>query len=95
METKMDNIAKDKIIVEKKSRNILEDYDYEVKVRVLTLNKRIDWFIENKPYMSINEKWDAFYHICDDFEGYTEDRLMQMINNNIRRKGLAIDQREG
>ncbi len=39
--------------------------------------------------MGQNEKWDAFYHICDDFEGYTEERLMQMINNAIRRKGLA------
>lgn len=79
-----------KVIEKQRPRNLLEDHDYEEKVRILTLNKRIEWFIENKPHMGQNEKWDAFYHICDDFGGYTEDRLMQMINNTIRRKGLSV-----
>jgi len=35
-----------------KKRSILEDYDYEEKVRLLSLNKRIEWFIDNKPDMS-------------------------------------------
>jgi len=73
-----------------KKRSILEDYDYEEKVRLLSLNKRIEWFIDNKPDMSQNDKWDAFYHICDDFEGYTEERMKQMINNSIRHKGLSV-----
>jgi hypothetical protein len=78
------------VLEKRKQRSILEDYDYEQKVRILTLNKRIEWFIDNKPFMGQNEKWDAFYHICDDFEGYTQERLIQMINNTIRRKGLGV-----
>jgi len=74
----------------KTPRSILEDYDYEQKVRVMTLNRRIDWFIDNKRFMGQNEKWDAFYHICDDYQGYDSKRLMQMINNSIRRKGLSV-----
>lgn len=74
----------------KRKKSLLEEHDYEEKVRVLNLNKRFAWFIDNKPKMSRNEKWDAFYDICEDFDMYTKDRLMQMINNTIRRKGLDL-----
>ena len=78
------------VIEYKQKKSLLEDHDYEEKVRVLNLNKRFAWFIENKKFMSQNEKWDAFYDICEDFDVYTKDRLMQMINNTIRRKGSDV-----
>ena len=67
--------------------SIIEDHDYEDKVRVLSFHSRITWFVENKKHMGINEKWDAFYHICDDFPGYTEKRVMDLINIRIRNSG--------
>lgn len=79
-------------VLERKKKSLLEEHDYQEKIRVMGLNRRLEWFVDNKKFMSQNEKWDAFYDICEDFEGYTSERLMQMINNLIRRKGLAYDQ---
>ena len=78
------------VIEYKRKKSLLEDHDYEEKVRVLNLNKRILWFIDTKPGMSQNEKWDAFHDICEDFDTFTSDRLMQLVNNTIRRKGLDL-----
>lgn len=76
-------------VIEKQKKSLLEDYDYEEKVRMLTLKKRIDWFVDNKPSMSQNEKWDAFR---DMYEDYETDwfRLIDMVNSVIRKKGLGV-----
>lgn len=74
-------------VIEKRKKSLLEEHDYEEKVRVLNLSKRVEWFVDNKKQMSQNEKWDAFYDIVEDFE-VNKDLLMQRINNLIRKKGL-------
>ncbi len=76
-------------VLEKPKKSLLEDVDYEEKVRVLNLNKRVEWFIDNKKHMSQNEKWEAFYDIVEDFE-VDINLLMQRINNLIRKKGLNV-----
>ncbi len=76
-------------VLEKPKKSLLEDVDYEEKVRVLNLNKRVEWFIDNKKHMSQNEKWEAFYDIVEDFE-VDSNLLMQRINNLIRKKGLNV-----
>jgi hypothetical protein len=76
-------------VIEKKKKSLLEEHDYEEKVRVLNLNKRVEWFVDNKKQMSRNEKWDAFYDIVEDFE-VDSKLLMQRINNLIRKKGLSV-----
>jgi hypothetical protein len=76
-------------ILEVRNKSLLEDYDYEQKVRLMSLKKRIDWFITNKPQMSQNEKWDAFHDMQDDYEIY-KDRLLQMVNNEIRKRGWSV-----
>lgn len=75
-------------VIEKRKKSLLEEYDYEQKIRVLTLKKRIDWFVENKHSMGQCEKWEAFDDI---FEDYTvaRPRLIEMINAIIRKKGLS------
>jgi hypothetical protein len=75
-------------VIEKKKKSLLEEHDYEEKVRVLNLNKRVEWFVDNKKQMSRNEKWDAFHDIVEDFE-VDSKLLMQRINNLIRKKGLS------
>lgn len=75
--------------IEKQRKSLLEDIDYEEKIRVLNLNKRIEWFVDNKPLMSQNEKWDAFYDIHEDYEIDVEV-LKKRINNVIRKKGLSV-----
>ena len=76
-------------ILEKQKKSLLEDYDYEEKVRILTLKKRIEWFVDNKSKMSQNEKWDAFRDMYDDYD--TDwNRLIDMTNSVIRKKGLSI-----
>jgi len=76
-------------VIEKKKKSLLEEHDYEEKVRVLNLNKRVEWFVDNKKQMSRNEKWDAFHDIVEDFE-VDSKLLMQRINNLIRKKGLSV-----
>lgn len=75
--------------LEKQKKSLLEDYDYEEKVRVLSLKKRIDWFIHNKPSMSQCEKWDAFRDMYHDYD-VEWSRLIEMVNNRIRKKGLSV-----
>ena len=76
-------------VLEKQRKSLLEDIDYEEKIRVLNLNKRIEWFVDNKPFMSQNEKWDAFYDIHEDYD-IDIDMLKKRINNVIRKKGLSV-----
>jgi hypothetical protein len=76
-------------VLEKLRKSLLEDIDYEEKIRVLNLNKRIEWFVDNKPIMSQNEKWDAFYDIVEDYD-VNKDVLLKRINNVIRKKGLSV-----
>ena len=76
-------------VIEKPKKSLLEDYDYEQKVRMLTLKKRIEWFIENKPSMSQNEKWDAFRDMYEDYETDWK-RLIDMTNSVIRKNGLSV-----
>jgi hypothetical protein len=76
-------------VLEKQRKSLLEDIDYEEKIRILNLNKRIEWFVDNKPIMSQNEKWDAFYDIVEDYE-VDKEVLLKRINNVIRKKGLSV-----
>jgi hypothetical protein len=76
-------------VLEKQRKSLLEDIDYEEKIRILNLNKRIEWFVDNKPIMSQNEKWDAFYDIVEDYD-IDKDVLIKRINNVIRKKGLSV-----
>lgn len=76
-------------VIEKQKKSLLEEYDYEEKVRVLTLKKRIDWFVDNKSSMGQSEKWEAFYDIHEDYNVGT-DVLKRMINAVIRKKGLSV-----
>ena len=76
-------------ILEKRKKSLLEEIDYEEKIRVLNLNKRIEWFVDNKKQMSQNEKWNAFYDIVED---YNIDIIVlkKRVNNTIRKKGLNL-----
>lgn len=76
-------------VLEKQRRSIVEELDYEEKVRVLSLSKRIEWFVDNKRSMSQNTKWEAFYDIVEDYD-IDEDALKKRINNLIRKKGLSV-----
>jgi hypothetical protein len=76
-------------VLEKQRKSLLEDIDYEEKIRILNLNKRIEWFVDNKPIMSQNEKWDAFYDIVEDYD-IDKDVLIKRINNVIRKRGLSV-----
>ena len=76
-------------VLEKQRRSIVEELDYEEKVRVLSLSKRIEWFVDNKRSMSQNTKWEAFYDIVEDYD-IDEDVLKKRINNLIRKKGLSV-----
>jgi arginine/lysine/ornithine decarboxylase len=76
-------------VLEKQRKNLLEELDYEDKIRVLNLNKRIEWFVDNKMQMSQNEKWEAFYDIQEDYD-INVDVLKKRINNVIRKKGLSV-----
>ena len=76
-------------VLEKQTKSLLEDIDYEEKIRVLNLNKRIEWFVDNKKTMGQSEKWEAFYDICEDYD-IDEDALKKRINNLIRKKGLSV-----
>jgi hypothetical protein len=76
-------------VLEKQRKSLLEDIDYEEKIRILNLNKRIEWFVDNKHIMSQNEKWDAFYDIVEDYD-IDKDVLIKRINNVIRKKGLSV-----
>ena len=76
-------------VLEKQRKSLLEDIDYEEKIRILNLNKRIEWFVDNKKLMSQNEKWDAFYDIIEDYD-IDKDVLIKRINNVIRKKDMNI-----
>lgn len=76
-------------VLEKQRKSLLEEIDYEDKIRVLNLNKRIEWFVDNKKQMSQNEKWEAFYDIQDDYD-IDVSVLKKRINNVIRKKGLSV-----
>lgn len=76
-------------VIEKRKKSLLEEHDYEEKIRYLNLKKRIEWFIDNKKQMSQNEKWDAFNDIVEDFE-VDRSVLMDRVNNLIRKKGLSV-----
>jgi hypothetical protein len=76
-------------VLEKQRKSLLEDYDYEQKVRLLDLKERIDWFVDNKKQMSQNEKWEAFYDIHEDYDVDTT-ALKRLINSLIRKKGLSV-----
>lgn len=76
-------------VLEKQKKGLLEDHDYEDKIRVLNLNKRIEWFVDNKRAMGQCEKWEAFYDIVEDYD-IVVDVLKKRINNVIRKKGLNV-----
>jgi hypothetical protein len=76
-------------VLEKQTKNLLEDLDYEEKIRVLNLNKRIEWFVDNKRSMGQCEKWEAFYDIVEDYD-IDVDVLKKRVNNVIRKKGLSV-----
>lgn len=76
-------------VLEKQRKTLLEDHDYEEKVRVLNLNKRIEWFVDNKRSMGQSEKWEAFYDMVEDYD-IDVDVLKKRINNLIRKKGLSV-----
>lgn len=78
-----------KILESKRKKNLLEDFDYENKIRVMKFNERIRWFVENKPTMSQSSKWEAFYDICEDY-GHTENFILEAVNRQIRKKGLSV-----
>ncbi len=73
-------------VLEKGQKTLLEDYDYEQKVRHLSLKKRIDWFVDNKKLMTQGEKWDAFFDIMDDYDLGDKDALIERINRVIRKR---------
>lgn len=72
-----------------KSKNLLEDHDYEQKVRHMNFKKRIEWFVDNKHLMLQSDKWEAFYDICFDY-GVDEGKLLNTINALIRKKGKSV-----
>lgn len=68
----------------KRTKNLLEEFDYEEKIRHLSLKKRIEWFVQNKKNMSQCEKWEAFDDIMEDYELNDRDVLIERINRVIR-----------
>lgn len=76
-------------VLEKQTKSLLEELDYEEKIRVLNLNKRIEWFVENKRSMGQSDKWEAFYDIVEDYD-IDVDVLKKRVNNIIRKKGLSV-----
>lgn len=76
-------------VIEKQKKSLLEEYDYEEKIRILNLKKRIDWFVKNKKHMTQSQKWEAFYHICEDYKA-NKKHLIKTINAVIRKKGLSV-----
>ncbi len=76
-------------VLEKQTKSLLGEIDYEEKIRVLNLNKRIEWFVENKRSMGQSDKWEAFYDIQEDYD-IGVDVLKGRINNLIRKKGLSV-----
>jgi hypothetical protein len=76
-------------VLEKRRKSLLEDYDYEQKIRLLSLKKRIDWFVTSKPFMSQCEKWEAFDDMQEDYD-VNRERLIEMINREIRKRGLSV-----
>lgn len=76
-------------VLEKKTKSLLEEIDYEEKIRVLNLNKRIEWFVDNKKSMGQSDKWEAFYDIQEDYD-IDVDVLKKRINNVIRKNGLSV-----
>lgn len=77
------------VVIEKQKKRLLEELDYEEKVRVLNLNKRVEWFVDNKSFMGQCEKWEAFYDIVEDYDIH-KDVLNKRVNNLIRKKGLSV-----
>lgn len=72
-----------------KTKTLLEEHDYEEKIRGMNFKKRIEWFVDNKHLMSQNDKWEAFYDICEDYDvGHT--KLLNTVNALIRKKGKSI-----
>lgn len=76
-------------VLEKKTKSLLEEIDYEEKIRALNLNKRIEWFVDNKKSMGQSDKWEAFYDIHEDYD-IDVDVLKKRVNNVIRKKGLSV-----
>ena len=76
-------------VLEKQTKSLLGEIDYEEKISVLNLNKRIEWFVENKRSMGQSDKWEAFYDIQEDYD-IGVDVLKGRINNLIRKKGLSV-----
>ena len=72
-----------------KSKNLLEDHDYEEKIRHMNFKKRIEWFVDNKHLLGQNDKWEAFYDICDDYD-VADKTLLNTINALIRKKGKSV-----
>ena len=68
----------------KKKKSLLEEIDYEEKVRQLNLKKRIEWFVQNKKNMGQCEKWEAFDDIMEDYELGDRSMLIERINRVIR-----------
>lgn len=77
--------TKEKLVV----KNLLEEHDYQEKVRHMKFKTRIEWFIDNKFKMSQNEKWDAFYDIAEDY-AIDINKLLNTINKRIREKGKSL-----
>ena len=76
-------------VFEKQKKSLLQDIDYEEKIRILNLNKRIEWFVDNKRSMGQCEKWEAFYDIIEDYD-IDIDVLKKRINSLIRKKGMSV-----
>jgi hypothetical protein len=76
-------------VLEKQTKSLLEEIDYEEKIRVLNLNKRIEWFVENKGSMGQSDKWEAFYDIQEDYD-VDVDVLKKRINSLIRKRGMSV-----
>ena len=72
-------------IERKKKKSLLEEIDYEEKVRQLSLKTRIEWFVQNKKNMGQCEKWEAFDDIMEDYELNDRDMLIERINRIIRK----------
>lgn len=71
------------------AKTLLEEHDYEEKVRHMNFKTRVEWFIDNKYSMRSVEKWQAFYDIADDYD-VDSDRLLKTINKRIREKGNSV-----
>lgn len=72
-----------------KTKTLLEDHDYEEKIRHMNFKKRIEWFVDNKHLMGQNDKWEAFYDICSDYD-VDSNKLLNTINGLIRKLGKSV-----